>query len=81
MAEEKFSDNIMRLVAAELRLANGLTVAREMFSKSYFALGVSEKITVDQTVLSMVASNWQNLTPETFAGQTLPGGAGFRAPI
>jgi hypothetical protein len=80
MAEEKFSDNLLRVVAAELRLLNGMTVAREMFSKSYFALGVSEKVTVDQTVLSMVASNYQGLTPEMLAGQKAPEAVDFLTP-
>ena len=34
MADENFSDNLLRAVAAELHLLNRMTVAREMFSKS-----------------------------------------------
>lgn len=41
MAEEKFSDNLLRVFAAELRRLNGMTAAREMFGKSDFALGNS----------------------------------------
>jgi hypothetical protein len=65
-----FSENLVKLIAAELRLLNGMTVAREMFAKSYFSLGVGEKAVVDQTVLSMVAANFHSLSPETFADQT-----------
>jgi hypothetical protein len=49
MADENFSDNLLRAVAAELHLLNRVTAAREMFSKSYFSLGMVEKATVDQT--------------------------------
>ena len=52
MADENFSDNLLRAVAAELHLLNRVTAAREMFSKSYFSLGMVEKVTVDQTVAS-----------------------------
>jgi len=36
MADENFSDNLLRAVAAELHMLNRVTAAREMFSKSYF---------------------------------------------
>ena len=45
MADENFSDNFLRAVAAELHLLNRVTAAREMFSKSYFSLGMVEKAT------------------------------------
>ena len=80
MAEEKFSDNLLRAIAAELHLLTGMTAAREMFSKSYFALGVSEKATVDQAVLNMVAGNYQSLTPEALASQKAQVAVGFLTP-
>jgi hypothetical protein len=80
MAEEKFSDNLMRAIAAELHFLNGMTVAREMFGKSYFALGIGEKAAVDQAVTTMVASNYQVvMTPEGLASQVPQQPAGFRA--
>ncbi len=36
MAEEKFSDNLMQVIVAELHVLIGTTVAYELFSKSYF---------------------------------------------
>jgi hypothetical protein len=45
-----------------------------MFGKSYFSLGISEKIAVDQAVAGMVWINIQNIKPEMFADQT---GKGF----
>jgi hypothetical protein len=79
MADENFSDNLLRAVAAELHLLNRVTAAREMFSKSYFSLGVVEKATVDQTVMSMVAGIYQSFTPEALASRKAQEPIGFRA--
>jgi hypothetical protein len=35
------------MLGAELHLSNTLTVAREMFGRGYFSLGVGEKALVD----------------------------------
>jgi hypothetical protein len=78
MAEENFSDNLLRAITAHLHLLAGMTAAREMFSKSYFSLGVGEKATVDQTVLNMVAGNYQALTTEALASQKTQEPMGFR---
>jgi hypothetical protein len=77
MAEETFSDNLLRAVVAQLHLLNGMTFAREMFSKSYFALGAAEKATVDQTMINMLAGNYQSRTPETLASQKTAEPVGF----
>jgi hypothetical protein len=70
MAEEKFSDNLLRAIAAELHFLSGMTAAREMFGKSYFSLGIGEKGAVDQAVFGMVAANFQTLTAESLAGRS-----------
>ena len=57
-----------------------MTAAREMFGKSYFSLGVPEKVAVDQAVLGFVSSNYQVLTPEFLASQQAQGAAGFLNP-
>jgi hypothetical protein len=81
MAEETFSENLLRAIAAELHLLCGMTAAREMYGKSYFSLGVAEKAVVDQTVTTMVAGNYQNvMTPEGLRSQTTTQPMGFRAP-
>ncbi len=80
MANETFSDNLLRAVVAQLHLLNGMTFAREMFSKSYFALGVVEKATVDQSMVNMIAANFQSLTPETLATQKPAEAVGFLTP-
>ena len=78
MADESFSDNLLRAIAAELHLLTGMTAAREMYGKSYFSLGVGEKAAVDQAVLAMVAANYQWLTPESLAAQRGQQPMGFR---
>jgi hypothetical protein len=77
MAEEKFSDNLLRAIAAELHFLSGMTAAREMFGKSYFSLGIGEKGAVDQAVFGMVAANFQTLTAESLAAQESRQPAGF----
>lgn len=79
MAEEKFTDNLLRAAVAQLHLLNGLTFAREMFGKSYFALGAAEKATVDQTMINMLAGNYQSLTLEALASQKASEPVGFLA--
>ena len=43
---DEYALNVLKLVASELRLLNGMTAAREMYGKSYFSLGIGEKIAV-----------------------------------
>jgi hypothetical protein len=40
MAEGTFSENLNRLIAAELHFFNRMKASREMFGKSYFSLGL-----------------------------------------
>jgi hypothetical protein len=80
MSKNSFSENLLRLIAAELRLLNGMTAAREMFGKSYFSLGMGEKAIVDQTVIGFVAANFHTLSPETLADQTATNPVGFGIP-
>jgi hypothetical protein len=77
MAED-FSVNLLRTIAAEMFYLCGLQTAREMFGKGYFSLGVAEKASVDQATLSMIATTFQQLTPEWFRDQKPQGTAGFQ---
>ena len=74
MAQETFSENLMRAAVAELQFLAGMTAAREMFGKSYFALGRGEKAAVDQAVLAAVGSNYAVITPESRPASAEPGG-------
>ena len=63
MAEEIFSENLMRMVAAELHLLNTMTVSREMYGRGYFSLGVGERASVDQTAVNTIAAPYRDITP------------------
>jgi hypothetical protein len=80
MAEEIFGDNVLRVIAAELRVLTTMTAAREMFSKSYFSLGVGEKAAVDQALFGMISGNFQMITPQHLAAHKDHQPVGFHAP-
>jgi hypothetical protein len=79
MAEEQFNENLMRMVAAELHFLIAMTSAREMYGKSYFSLGVGERLAVDQAVSAAIAANYQVITPAYLASHTAQQPMGFRA--
>jgi hypothetical protein len=76
-----FQLEVIKLVAAELYFLTGMTASREMYGKSYFSLGVSEKAAVDQAVWTQISGNLAAITPQVFAKQ-IPGQkvAGFEIP-
>lgn len=80
MAEEDFLTNIARMIAAELYFSVSMQAAREMYGKSYFALGAVEKVTVDQAVFGSIAANYQAVTPENLKKQTAQQQTGFQVP-
>jgi hypothetical protein len=63
MAEEKFDENLMRMMAAQLHFISCVIAGREMFGRGYFSLGVSERTAVDQAVFGAVGGNYQAITP------------------
>ena len=60
---EDFTTNMLRMICASVYSSACMQTAREMFGKSYFALGVAEKVTVDQTTLLMIASQLSERYP------------------
>lgn len=80
MPDDSFESNLLRTIAAELYFLAGMNAAREMFGKSYFALGQAEKTLIDQAVLTHVGSNYQALTPEFLKGQATQPKVGFSQP-
>lgn len=80
MAEEKFSDNLMRMVAAELHFLCALSAAREMYGRSYFSLGIGEKTALDQALFGHIQSNYQAITPQFLASQATGQPVGFVPP-
>jgi hypothetical protein len=68
MADETFAVNLMRAIVAELHVLNLQTCSREMLGRSYFSLGIGDKMAVDQVVLALVGGNYSGVTPEWLAG-------------
>ena len=77
---ESFDTNLLRLIAAHLASVVAMTVAREMFGKGYFALGVQERAIVDANTFQLTASHYQQLTADKLANPTGPPVAGFQGP-
>lgn len=75
--DEKFLINLLRMIAASTSFQNGLCVAREMFGKSYFALGMAEKAVVDQAVLAHLGGIYTAITPEYLADPQVRQPMGF----
>jgi hypothetical protein len=77
MSNEQFGVNLLRAVVAQMHTLNLQTAAREMFGKSYFSLGIGDKMAVDQVVIAVVAANFAAVTPEWLAGPPPPQPVGF----
>jgi hypothetical protein len=75
-----YAENLLRYCAANLQFQSAMQAAHQMYGKSYFALGVGEKLAVDQAVQSFLASNFQGMIPEYFAGKQGPA-VGFLAGV
>jgi len=78
MPDDTFQVNLSRLIAAQLFFLLRMTASREMYGKSYFALGHGEKTALDQTVLTFVGKNFQGLTPEFLKAQQTGQQIGFQ---
>jgi len=79
MAENEFSTNLLRAIAAQLHFMAGMQAAREMYGKGYFSLGAGEKATVDHAVLTSIGANYQFLTSEALHSETGKQPMGFQA--
>lgn len=77
--DEQYNQNLLKFVCAELYFLATMNASREMYEKSYFSLGVSEKQAIDQTVWLQISGNFQQLTPEILGAQT-QGKTGFQPP-
>src|ERR1700730_6957763 len=58
---EDFTTNMLRMICATLYSSVSLQIARDMYGKGYFALGVGEKLTVDQAAFALIAGNFQSV--------------------
>ena len=76
MADD-FTNNLIRLLASEMHFQSVLLASREMFGKSYYALGVHEKAVLEQSVVAQIGGNYTAITPAFLAGQQAPQSMGF----
>lgn len=81
MTDETFSENLLRALVAEVHFLNCVTAGREMFGRSYFSLGPTEKAAVDQAVLGGVGGNYIGVTREWLTGQQQSQPFGFVPPV
>ena len=79
MAEEKFGENLMRMIAGELHVLSSLLSHARCLGRDIFpwALGAGERAIVDQAVMTMVGANYQAITPQYLAAQTPQQPMGF----
>ena len=75
--DEKFAENLLRLIAAQNAFRNALLASSELLGKSYLSLGLAEKFAVDQTVAAALVVNFQAITPEYFASPQSAPAMGF----
>ena len=81
MADDRFELNLLKMVASTLYFSVCMQAAREMHGKSYFSLGVAEKVSLDQVVHQSVTANFQGLKPDFVMFQTAQKPVGFQNPI
>ena len=74
----EYASNLLRWNASVAYAHFGLSVAREMFGKSYFSLGIQEKAAVDNAAFGMVAGNYQYLTSQNLTTPAVPSPVGFQ---
>lgn len=74
-----FDQGLLKLLCAETYFSCQMTASREMYAKSYFALGAMEKQAVDQTVLASIGTILTQITPQ-WLGVADPKQAGFQGP-
>jgi hypothetical protein len=77
---EDFLTNVARMIAGTLYFSARMQAAREMYGKSYFALGVAEQASLDQLVFAQVFANYEGVTAENLAKTQTQPVAGFQPP-
>lgn len=67
-----YETNLVRVQTAVAHAQLAMTIAREMFGKSFFALGVQERSIVDGHVVPMIGHYYGMLSPEGLQQQVRP---------
>lgn len=70
--DELFSNNLLRMIAAELHVANLATASRELFGRGYFSLSEKERQAVDGMVTQSMFQFYNSVMPEALAAPKPP---------
>jgi hypothetical protein len=76
----EYETDLQRRTSASLFFLSAMVASREVYGKSYFALGAAEKQALDQMVFVSIVGNYHALTPEWFGSQK-PAQTGFQPPV
>jgi len=63
MGQQNFELDLLRLLVAELWFAISMKAARELYGRSYFALGVGERVALDHMMAATVGATYSDITP------------------
>jgi hypothetical protein len=63
MGRQNFEVDLLHLLVAELWFAISMKAARELYGRSYFALGIGERMALDHVVASAVGATYSAITP------------------
>ena len=69
MGQQNFEVDLLRLLVAEIWFAISMKAARELYGRSYFALGVGERVALDHVMAMMVGATYSDVTPTLFRPQ------------
>jgi hypothetical protein len=70
MGQNNFEVDLLRLLVAEIWFAISMKAARELYGRSYFALGVGERLALDQVVAATVGATYSEITPALLRPQS-----------
>jgi hypothetical protein len=63
MGQQNFEVDLLRLLVSELWFAISMKAARELFGRSYFALGYGERVALDHIMAATVGATYLEITP------------------
>ena len=63
MGQQNFEVDLLRLLVAEIWFAISMKAARELYGRSYFALGVGERVALDHMIVATVGATYSVITP------------------
>lgn len=81
MTDKNFDTNLLRFIAAGAFSSVLMQVSRDMFSKSYFSLSITEKNLVDRATNDLIGPNYHAITANYLEPKGPNNPIGFQAPV